>query len=236
MKNNKSGFTLAEVLITLGIIGVVAAMTIPVLIQKHQEKVTITKVKKIYSVFSNAYEMSKIENGDYSEWGTQDEDAQSTIFADKIVPYLKTNKICGHESKGCFPNILYNYVSNKGWFNIETAKGTYKFIMTDGTLIALEERSEFGKVFVDVNGFKGPNILGKDLFAFYVLPRRVIPGGNPENDERLDGTVGSEDVSKWIGDSGLSTGESATAWIIQFENMDYLHCEGLSFNGKHKCD
>lgn len=45
--NNKTAFTLAEVLITLGIIGVVAAMTLPTLVQKHQEKVTIAKLKKV---------------------------------------------------------------------------------------------------------------------------------------------------------------------------------------------
>lgn len=51
-------FTLAEVLITLGIIGVVAAMTIPVLVQKYKEQATVTRVKKFYSVFSQAYTMA----------------------------------------------------------------------------------------------------------------------------------------------------------------------------------
>ena len=227
MKNNKSAFTLAEVLITLGVIGVVAAMTIPVLIQKHQEKVTVTKVKKIYSVISNAYEVLKIQNGDYSEWGTQGEDDQSVIFANKIVPHLKTNKVCGYTGKGCFPDTIYGKLITKSWYNIENSKRPYKLIMADGTLIALEERPKSGKVFVDVNGFKGPNQLGKDLFAFFVLPRRVIPLGIP--DDELQDTEG-------YGDEGLQTGVSATAWIILFENMDYLHCEGLSFNGKHKCD
>lgn len=50
----KKAFTLAEVLITLGIIGVVAAITMPVLINKYQEIVTVTKVKKFYSLMSQA--------------------------------------------------------------------------------------------------------------------------------------------------------------------------------------
>ena len=45
-------FTLAEVLITLGIIGIVAAMTLPAIIQKQQDKITVTKLKKMYSVFN----------------------------------------------------------------------------------------------------------------------------------------------------------------------------------------
>ncbi len=222
--SKKAAFTLAETLITLAVIGIVAAMTIPTLINNYQEKVTIVKVKKIYSVISNAYEMSKIENGDYSEWGTKEREDKSTIFADKIVPYLKINKICGYESKGCFPDITYNYLTNKKWYYIEQDSKAYKFIMTDGTLIALEEYPNFGKVFADVNGFKGPNILGKDVFGFYVLPRQVIPVG-ADNDIN----------KKFVGDKGLQSGDSAPAWVIQFENMDYLHCEGLSFDGKHKC-
>lgn len=50
----KSAFTLAEVLITLGIIGVVAAMTIPTLLAKYQEKQTVTKLKQTYSILSQA--------------------------------------------------------------------------------------------------------------------------------------------------------------------------------------
>ena len=50
----KSAFTLAEVLITLGIIGVVAAMTITTLLAKYQEKQTVTKLKQTYSILSQA--------------------------------------------------------------------------------------------------------------------------------------------------------------------------------------
>ena len=55
---NKKAFTLAEILITLGIIGVVSAMTMPSLIQNYREKQTVTAVKKAYSEFSQAYAMT----------------------------------------------------------------------------------------------------------------------------------------------------------------------------------
>ena len=64
------GFTLAEVLITLVIIGVVAALTIPNLLQKYQEQATVKKVQKFYSTLSNAYSIAMKENGPASEWGT----------------------------------------------------------------------------------------------------------------------------------------------------------------------
>lgn len=51
---NRTGFTLAEVLITLGIIGIVAAMTLPALTAKYEEKVLLTQVKKTYSTILNA--------------------------------------------------------------------------------------------------------------------------------------------------------------------------------------
>lgn len=58
----KSGFTLAEVLITLGIIGVVAAITLPTLIQNNDEKATVTKLKKMYSNLQNAYALYRAED------------------------------------------------------------------------------------------------------------------------------------------------------------------------------
>ena len=65
----KKGFALAEVLITLGIIGIVAAMTLPALVQKNQEKVTVTKLKKVYSILSQAYQFAVNDYGTPDLWG-----------------------------------------------------------------------------------------------------------------------------------------------------------------------
>lgn len=64
----KKAFTLSEILIALGIIGVVAALTMPVLVEKHQKKVFATKVKQTYAIVSNALITSVAENGPPSEW------------------------------------------------------------------------------------------------------------------------------------------------------------------------
>ncbi|MBP3924209.1 type II secretion system protein [bacterium] len=64
----KTAFTLAEVLITLGIIGVVAALTMPILIENHQKRVVETRLQKFYSVFNSALRASVAENGDMSNW------------------------------------------------------------------------------------------------------------------------------------------------------------------------
>ena len=60
----KEAFTLAEVLITLGIIGIVASLTLPTIIEQHQKLETVTKIKKAYSTLSQAIERAKVDNGD----------------------------------------------------------------------------------------------------------------------------------------------------------------------------
>lgn len=66
--NKKFAFTLAEVLITLGIIGVVAAMTMPSLIANYQEKQRVSQLKKVYSALSQAFVTAVQENGTPDEW------------------------------------------------------------------------------------------------------------------------------------------------------------------------
>uniref|UniRef100_UPI004029BEED type II secretion system protein n=1 Tax=Candidatus Scatousia sp. TaxID=3085663 RepID=UPI004029BEED len=65
---HKKAFTLAEVLITLGIIGIVAAMTLPTVVNKYQERVTVTKVKKFYSLINQALLFAIKDNGYVDEW------------------------------------------------------------------------------------------------------------------------------------------------------------------------
>lgn len=70
----KFGFTLAEVLITLGIIGVVAAMTLPALIQKNHTNVTEARLKKFYSSINQAISLAEVDYGDKKYWSAIDTD------------------------------------------------------------------------------------------------------------------------------------------------------------------
>lgn len=88
MKNN--AFTLAEVLITLGIIGVVAAMTIPTLIQNYRKKVIESKLIKVYSLMNQAIKLSTIENGETSTWKTLGTSTNSTASYEDLLEWYNT--------------------------------------------------------------------------------------------------------------------------------------------------
>lgn len=82
----KRGFTLAEVLITLGVIGVVAAMTLPTVIANYQKQVTVNKIKKFYTNINQVYLRAQADNGEYSTWTyTNVED----YYNKYLKPYLK---------------------------------------------------------------------------------------------------------------------------------------------------
>lgn len=112
----KKAFTLAEVLITLGIIGVVAALTLPALIQKRTNTEVESKLKKVYSVMNQAIMMSEKDNGEKENWETcnfgekNDESSSSDcrIHFDKyILPYLKYTKTEEFEAGGRYNIAIY---------------------------------------------------------------------------------------------------------------------------------
>ena len=128
IRNRKAAFTLAEVLITLGIIGVVAAMTMPTLIMQHQKKVFATRVKQTYSIVSNALLSSVADNGAPSTWnfgskvdaGSSSGALNSPDHIEKmaktyIKPYLKVIK----EGRGN-QNSYYISLSNGVTLTFET--------------------------------------------------------------------------------------------------------------------
>ena len=84
-------FTLAEVLITLGIIGIVAAMTLPSLVQNYKEKQTVVALKKIYSTMSQAFNSAKSEGIEPEDWATEKtaDGYGADEFMSHIKPYLK---------------------------------------------------------------------------------------------------------------------------------------------------
>ncbi len=102
----KNAFTLAEVLITLGIIGIVAAMTMPILIQKNNNRVVETRLMKFYSAINQAVKMAEVDYGDKKYWfedlsGAEIDDEGNPVqgsseqekwFNKYLAPYLKIIK------------------------------------------------------------------------------------------------------------------------------------------------
>ena len=109
----KKAFTLAEVLITLGIIGVVAALTIPTLIQDSQSRATVTGLKKAYATLQNAFDRAVDENGTPDTWdlvGNQSATG-ATNMLNALAPFLNITKNCG-TGTGCLPKASYKDMSD----------------------------------------------------------------------------------------------------------------------------
>ena len=175
------GFTLAEVLITLGIIGIVAAMTMPTLIENHRKKETAVKLKKAYSILSQAFQRSIADNGDPINWEfkhANDAAGNSQECGDKyIAPYLNVVKKCGVSEAGDCKTVI----TPLGAHYAETVVTNFasriyaKYFLTDGTLIIVAPNvytndngfiSQAIRIYVDINGSKKPNMWGKDFFYF----------------------------------------------------------------------
>lgn len=235
------GFTLVEVLITLGVIGVIAALTIPQLVARQQEQAIVSQLKKVHSTLSNAYTLAVQENGTPENWGL---DSSVAPMLAKLKPYLSVDKDCINGSKGCFPEgITYRYLSpaNGNWVLADDA-GYPKLRLADGTLLlALQVdsstcgisrgnshalQSVCGRYMVDVNGYKNPNQFGIDSFEFHLTKDGIVPLGTS-----LETTFRFL-PSGYCGGYGIS----CTAWIIYNENMEYLHCSDLTWGGKTKCN
>ena len=218
----KAAFTLAEILITLGIIGVVAAMTLPVLISKYQERSWLTSFKRTYSILYQAYLGAYQENGIASTWcPAKNSDCAKTYF-DILSPHLKVVEIWGFDRPDFLYKISYHDLDGRdiGSNNI-FSKTHYKFVLNDGTIVALQYESELNMPLlqVDTNGLKGPNQLGKDIFYFSLNSKNNYP-------------VISGFAKWWIydavycttqGQSGWWRGGGCSLWIISTGNMDYLH-------------
>jgi prepilin-type N-terminal cleavage/methylation domain-containing protein len=166
----KIAFTLAEVLISLVIIGIIAAVTIPTLIQKYQDQALKSALKKNYSVLKSALDKYQVENGerllpsDASSWGK---------LKPILMKYLNVTKDCGYgtDSTACntYSNNIYKTYNNKASMRL-TYFDDGQFVLQDGSLILLENNnSNTMYISVDVNGYKKkPNRLGKDLFMFQI--------------------------------------------------------------------
>lgn len=164
-------FTLAEVLITLAIIGVVAALTIPTVVQSYRKTQTVTQLKKVYSALANTANLAIADEGPINTWEIGENltrQAAADFVSKYLAPYLKVSKNCGLDMTGdC--ECKYSYLNNEGGLLTLDSNWT-RFYLNDGTFLGVSvsntETRKFASVRVDINGKKKPNVYGKDIFIF----------------------------------------------------------------------
>ena len=213
-QNDKSysrvAFTLAEVLITLGVIGVVAILVMPTIMSNYEKKVTEIRLLKVYTQFSDVIRKSELDNGPIKYWDFGDGYSSTNKFMNTyILPYFDNSKYCGKiiwGSEGL--NVAQCGFECNGWrlpngeCSGESGYQTYRLddypvatnvsvsYCTSNQNVTCSPRIQFVTFFIDVNGRKGKGIMGKDIFEFTLFNYKYDSNFQPGNGEHYGFKVG----------------------------------------------
>ncbi len=197
----KNGFTLAEVLITLGIIGVVAALTIPTLIHNYRIKALKTDLKKNYSMINQAILRAKADNDIFNFYKYCTSFDSSSGFYNKkscqkmIYDAFKIN------SKDCkYTTSPQNYaLNNIAYIDVGATYHPEKRL-ENGSCINVQINAHTMGITVDINGSNtGPNALGHDIFSFILDKNDVFQPAKTSKvytEEELSAYRASKNISE----------------------------------------
>ena len=202
-KSKFLGFSLAEVLTTLTVIGVVASITVPVLIKSHEERVIVANLKKAYAIFYEANKLSNIDNGPWKISTTSTETATGSGLAYKYYKqYLNVIKDCGVQAPGCWGKGKTKNLNGEDYTWAADGflvGGSYSITLSNGMYVSFDTSqrpAELGHdcpdgdcwiaiIFVDVNGNKGPNTIGRDIFIFVRTNDGILRPAGFKNSQTL---------------------------------------------------
>ena len=185
------GFTLAEVLITLGIIGVVAALTMPALIANSRKTEYSSRLKKFYSMMEQAIIMSELDNGQISDW-VRSGDSQLDEDGD------------------------YDFEANGNENNEKTGENT-TIHLADGSTISLFNGSCIDVIF-DTNGNVPPNESARDQFRFLFCLNKTDQIGHCGKENKVFCTYGLNNTSSRA--TILNTCKTNTAYCSRLLQID----------------
>lgn len=194
------GFTLSEVLITLVVIGVVAAITVPVMIADWQKQATVERLKKSYSTIANALTRAVADNGPAYTWESTSASSTSALFMTAkdfaetyLTPYLNVSKVCEY-GKDAVCDYKVTAIANSNSFSSKLfySSSLYAFVLTDGTTVVVGQPTvaandigiHFLELTIDINGSKKPNKFGRDVATIYFytdgnqISPKLMPGCN----------------------------------------------------------
>lgn len=177
------GFTLAEVSITLGIIGIVAAMTLPALIQNHRKQIVESRLSKFYSIMNQAVLLSEVDNGPKKYWPAigadieENEDGTSNgvyqWFNKYLKPYMKVNRVVADKD--------LNYILI---YFVDGSLATF----SNNAIIFYPEAKDYSTILNEESGKYGIDYKGSGTkaFDFAFWPSREEPCSKHHNNKGVE--------------------------------------------------
>ncbi len=197
------GFTLSEVLITLGIIGVVAAMTLPQIVHNYKKQEVEAKLKKFYTTMSQAVKLSEVDNGPAYYWT---KDARMSD-EDGVIIGNPTGALAFYE----------RYLAKYLKLIAEPEEGKLRIALSDGSTVSMSIGYCLDMQF-DYNGSKGANTLGVDKFDFLLCTEEGYKAGLSRNKQNP--------FDAYFPYSCARTGCSRTQLLNECKSNP-LYCSGL---------
>lgn len=200
LQKRHQGFTLAEVLITLGIIGVIAAITIPQLLMEYQNIKNSALLKEDYAIMQQMMLMANDNGaiGSLSLINGDNEEEMETWFKTYILPNIKVTEVC-YAEWGCWSKEVKDLKGRNITNYQQCGTQTISFILPNGSYACMDDTQDnrFGVltdddnirimgILVDVNGAGKPNVLGKDIFVMAFKNGELLPGGQEMTPEEIE--------------------------------------------------
>ncbi len=218
--SHRKGFTLAETLITLGIIGVVATLTLPNLVSNYKKKVYVAQIQKAYNQLFNAFSNVMLDE-------EVDDLSDSSLSTDEGVEaflkkYFKAVLFCKPDEDGSNKNSIKNCLA-ENYLNIQKNRQMSATSMISGTLVTcavintgaaiclkpFTSSNNSVQVSIDVNGKNKPNIAGYDFYSLLV---------NSDTSEAVSFTNTDFESFKesCLSDEGEGTTSRCALWFIPY--------------------
>ena len=174
----KSAFTLAETLLTLTIIGVIAALTIPGLKEHSDEKKYIASAQKSYSTIQSATTMLETKYGDSMWWPWNNAQTITSRYKEVMnsVPYFVGD------------SYAIQTIDGQNWATVSQENNWFQ--TTDGMIWNMaaynNTKDAVGAIYVDTNGNNLPNVVGVDVMGFVATPDGIYPMNDKMHDENSE--------------------------------------------------